>query len=95
MQFGNLFATRTRKLSLFQQSPFENKHLFAAIFFSSAAAVLVVYVPFFQEVFQTFPISAEYWFIPIAFAILLVILDELRKLAIRTYPDSLLAKIAW
>ena len=59
------------------------------------AAIIVVYVPFFQDIFQTYPVSIEYWLIPIPLALLLLILDELRKLFVRLYPNSKLAYLAW
>ncbi|CAD6909862.1 unnamed protein product, partial [Tilletia caries] len=53
------------------------------------------YVPAIQRIFLTREISAEYFFLPIAFGIVMISADELRKYVVRTYPRSFLAKIAW
>jgi sodium/potassium-transporting ATPase subunit alpha len=95
MQLGNLLATRTRKLSIFQQSPFKNPSMFPAMLASISAAVIIVYVPFFQNVFETYPIPWLYWFLHIPFAAALLLLDEIRKLLVRLYPQSILATLAW
>jgi sodium/potassium-transporting ATPase subunit alpha len=95
MQLGNLLATRTRKLSIFQQSPLKNPSMFPAMLASICAAVIMVYVPFFQSVFDTYPIPWLYWFLPIPFAAALLLLDEVRKLLVRIYPQSLIATLAW
>jgi sodium/potassium-transporting ATPase subunit alpha len=95
MQLGNLLATRTRKLSLFQQSPFKNPSLLPSMLASVSAAIIIVYVPFFQDVFETYPIPWLYWFLPIPFAASLLLLDEIRKLIVRIYPQSILATLAW
>jgi magnesium-transporting ATPase (P-type) len=94
-QFGNLLAVRTRKLSIFQHSPFNNHHLFIAMLISTCSAIIIIYVPFFQQVFLTYPIPLEYWVIPIPLALLLLILDELRKLLARMYPQSIIGYMAW
>ncbi|KAL7750759.1 hypothetical protein RI367_003716 [Sorochytrium milnesiophthora] len=95
LQFGNLFATRTRRASIFQQNPLRNWRLFAAMAGSIIVAAIVVYVPFFQTTFQTGSVPAEYWFIPLPVSLLIVILDEMRKWFVRTHPDSFLARLAW
>ncbi|TPX34759.1 hypothetical protein SmJEL517_g02752 [Synchytrium microbalum] len=95
MQWGNLFATRTRHLSLLQHSPVSNPKLFIAPLISLSFALLVLYVPWFQTTFGTSPIPVKFWLIPIPFAIFILIADELRKLATRLYPNSFIAKMAW
>lgn len=55
----------------------------------------ILYVPFFNNVFQTAPIPLEFWFIPIPLAIGMLLMDETRKLIVRSYPKSFIAKIAW
>ena len=68
MQWGNLLMTRTRRLSILQQPPIgprttRNLYIFAAMGFTLSILVLFVFIPFFQNVFNTRSIAVEYWFI--------------------------------
>lgn len=40
-------------------------------------------------------VPAEYIFLPLAFALGLLLLDEGRKYLVRMYPKGILAKLAW
>ncbi|KAH8556555.1 K, P-type ATPase [Umbelopsis sp. PMI_123] len=97
--FGNLFASRTRRLSVLQKNPFwgpsKNWRIPIAMCISIAIVAFVLYVPFFNNTFQTAPIPLEFWFIPIPLAIGMLLMDEIRKLLVRTYPKSFIAKVAW
>ncbi|KAI0735310.1 sodium-potassium ATPase [Earliella scabrosa] len=95
MQWGNLFATRGRKLSIVQHTPLSNPYTFAAAAVALCIGIFFHYVPWFQNVFQTRPIPVEFFFIPITFGLGLLLLDEARKLLVRQYPKSILAKVAW
>ncbi|WVF73077.1 hypothetical protein IAT40_007896 [Kwoniella sp. CBS 6097] len=102
MQFGNLLATRTRRLSLFQANPFafsdpskRNYWIIPSMLSSLAFLFFFSYVPFFQHTFLTRGVPVEHIFIPFAFAIGLFSLDETRKFFVRRYPKGFLAKIAW
>lgn len=68
MQWGNLLATRTRRLSIFQQPPLgpkttRNLYIFMAMGFTISILILIVFIPFFQNVFHTRNVAVEYWFI--------------------------------
>ncbi|KAL0576968.1 hypothetical protein V5O48_005010 [Marasmius crinis-equi] len=100
IQWGNLLATRTRRLSIFQQNPLwgektRNLWLVPAMLMALGLACLFSYIPWFQEVFLTRGVNVEFYFLPIAYGVGLVFLDEMRKLWNRTYPKSLLARWAW
>ncbi|KAK7001680.1 calcium ATPase [Favolaschia claudopus] len=99
MQWFNLLSTRTRRLSLFQQNPFapatRNLFLFPAMLIALGLACFFSYVPGIQKVFLTRGISAEFFFLPMAYGSVVLFLDEMRKLWNRTHPSSFLAKIAW
>ncbi len=96
--FGNVFLTRTNFRSLFQRPPFikksRNLWLFAAIITSLSFALLIVFVPPINSLFKTRPIPAQYFFLPLAIAMFMLALDELRKLAVRR-KISLFVKTAW
>ncbi|KDQ14226.1 hypothetical protein BOTBODRAFT_55652 [Botryobasidium botryosum FD-172 SS1] len=95
MQWGNLLATRTRKLSIFQHLPSKNWYIFPAMLTALILAIFFSYVPFFQRTFLTRGISVEYYFLPMAFAACIVLLDEARKYWVRQNPSGILAKLAW
>ncbi|CUA71243.1 sodium/potassium-transporting ATPase subunit alpha [Rhizoctonia solani] len=95
MQWGNLLATRSRKLSIFQHKPSGNWYIFPAMICALAIGIFFSYVPFFQKTFLTRGVPVEHYFLPVAFGIGLLFLDEARKYIVRRYPNGLLAKLAW
>ncbi|KAI0363433.1 calcium ATPase [Pilatotrama ljubarskyi] len=58
-------------------------------------AVVNLYGPGLQDAFDTRPIPRIFWGIPFGFALGLLTMDEIRKLLVRTYPNSILARMAW
>ncbi|KAH6894216.1 hypothetical protein B0T10DRAFT_527113 [Thelonectria olida] len=100
MQWFNLLSVRTRRLSIIQHPPLFNKqtqnwYLFPAILFALAMALFWLYPHVFQRVLQTAPVPVEHWFLPMAFGMGLLLLDEARKYCVRTWPNGILARIAW
>ncbi|WVQ67031.1 uncharacterized protein L199_005224 [Kwoniella botswanensis] len=102
MQFGNLLATRTRRLSILQSNPFKwsdetqrNYWIIPSMIVSICFLFFFSYVPFFQNTFLTRGVPVEHIFIPFTFALGLLLLDELRKYFVRRYSKGILAKIAW
>ncbi|KAI0936197.1 hypothetical protein AcV5_004394 [Taiwanofungus camphoratus] len=95
MQWGNLFATRSRKLSIFQHTPVSNWSVFPACGMALCIGIFFSYVPWFQGVFQTRPIAPEFFFIPITFGLSVIFLDESRKYFVRRYPSGFVAFLAW
>ncbi|KAF9554795.1 sodium-potassium ATPase [Agrocybe pediades] len=95
MQWGNLLATRGRRLSIVQHTPLRNLYLLPTAIMALGIALFFCYVPWFQRVFQMRPVPAEHIFIPMTFGLALLILDEVRKLLVRKYPKGVLAKISW
>lgn len=100
MQLFNLLATRTRRLSIFQQPPVFNKDtqnllLFPAMVFAVVVVFVFCYPPSVQAAIGTTTIPVEYWFFPVSFGIGLLVLDEGRKAAVRRWPGGLLDRLAW
>ncbi|KAI0824955.1 calcium ATPase transmembrane domain M-containing protein [Trametes gibbosa] len=91
MQYGALLATRNRRVSLLQSNPLwgPRRNLVVPLGMVATALVAVVnlYGPGLQKVFDTTPIPGMFWGIPFAFALGILAVDELRKLLVRTYPD--------
>ncbi|KAF8987235.1 sodium-potassium ATPase [Cyathus striatus] len=95
MQWGNLLATRGRRLSIIQHKPQSNWYIFPAAVLALCIGIFFCYVPWFQKVFQTRPIPVEHFFIPITFGIALLLLDEVRKLVVRTKPNGFISWLSW
>ena len=99
MQWFSVMALRTRHLSIFSHPPIFNSKtrnllLFPAILFSLVVALVFTLSPGIQYL-GCDKVPMEHWFIPMAFGIGLLCLDELRKMAVRKYPGGFFAKIAW
>lgn len=100
MQWFNLMAVRTRRLSILQQPPLwreatQNVYLFPAIVFALVVAVIFLYIQKLQVVLGTTSVPVEHYFLPMAFGLAILLLDEGRKWCVRTYPKGVLARIAW
>ncbi|EAW15042.1 cation-translocating P-type ATPase [Aspergillus clavatus NRRL 1] len=100
MQWFNLMAIRTRRLSIFSHPPAFNKNtqnllLFPAILFALVMAVFWLYIPPLQNVLDTTSVPVEHYFLPAAFGLGILGLDELRKAGVRRWPQGILAKMAW
>jgi sodium/potassium-transporting ATPase subunit alpha len=93
-------ATRTRRLSIFQQPPAFNKAtqnlwLFPAIGFALVVIFIFLYIPGLANAINSSPIPVEYFFLPIAFGLWILFADEVRKWWVRKYPDGWFAWLAW
>jgi len=84
VQFGNLIGAKNQRAHIWQSNPLlgksKNYFLIASIPISLVLAVIAVYVPALNSVFQTAPIEWEFWFLPLYFAFALFFLHEIRKL---------------
>jgi sodium/potassium-transporting ATPase subunit alpha len=63
--------------------------------FAICVAFIFCYIPGLQKTIATREVPVEHWFLPAAFGLGLLILDEVRKYCVRKWPNGLLAKIAW
>jgi sodium/potassium-transporting ATPase subunit alpha len=95
MQFANLNSVRNKRQSIFQNGPQHNKWLIAGPLVSLVIAIFVTEEPGLQNLFGTAHVPLEFWFLPIPLAVGLLLMDELRKLAVRTWPQGLIARVAW
>ncbi|KAG0699620.1 hypothetical protein DFH29DRAFT_936038 [Suillus ampliporus] len=99
MQYGNLLAIRNRRVSLLNSNPLWGPRKNYAVPIGMAAtamiAVINLYGPGLQRVFLTTPIPGMFWGPPFAFGLGILCVDEVRKLIVRTYPKSIIAKMAW
>ncbi|KAF9317706.1 hypothetical protein BGZ91_005308 [Linnemannia elongata] len=99
MQWGNVLSIRNRRMSILQADPIRPKRrnlwLFAGMFMSLLMAIFVTEVPWINQIMLTNPVPIKYWFLPFPCALAVLLLDEMRKLMLRTFPNSIFGKLAW
>lgn len=98
-QFGTLLACRNRTVSIFESNffagPRKNLTILISMFTTIVVSAFVIYVPAIQNVFKTANIPLKFWFIPFGFAVMIVLMDEVRKALARAMPNSFISKMAW
>ncbi|KAG6894749.1 hypothetical protein C0992_004879 [Termitomyces sp. T32_za158] len=99
LQLGNLLSVRNKRLSFLQADPIRKQRRNIWLFFGALLAliiaILVTKTPGIQKLFLTVPVPLEFWFIPLPLSLSILLMDEIRKLLVRTYPKGFLARIAW
>jgi magnesium-transporting ATPase (P-type) len=78
-QMGNLFAQRSEHTSVFRSKPFSNRLIWVAVAVALAVVSVVIYVPFFQRLFNTASFPASNWLFLLALSPIVLLADELRK----------------
>lgn len=90
MQYGGLLSVRNRRVSILQSNPLwgprRNLVVLMGMIGTALIAVVNLYGHGLQRVFGTAPIPGMFWGIPFSFALGILIMDEIRKLVVRTYP---------
>jgi P-type Ca2+ transporter type 2C len=82
-QIGAVFGCRTDRASVFSIGLFSNRLVLAGIAFELVLLSLLIYVPFFQGVFNTAPLGWIEWAFVLAWTPIIFLLDELRKALLR------------
>jgi len=78
-QIGNVFACRSPKESVFSIGFFTNRLIFLGIAVELLLQLFIVYHPWGNKIFGTYPISLSAWLVLIPFAVFLLFADEARK----------------
>jgi potassium/sodium efflux P-type ATPase len=86
MQVANVFNCRSEKYSAFRVGFFSNRRIFWSIAISLAFTCILIYVPFFQKIFQTIGIGWKDWAMLVAFMVIIFLLEELRKKIWKAVP---------
>ncbi|MGO1469048.1 MAG: calcium-translocating P-type ATPase, SERCA-type [Tissierella sp.] len=73
------YSTRSRTHTIFEIGLFSNKSLVYGTLFSFALTIAVIYIPFLQPIFDTFPMGFEDWRIVLTFAFIPLIVGEVFK----------------
>jgi sodium/potassium-transporting ATPase subunit alpha len=99
LQLGNILSIRNKRMSILQADPLRKKRrnpwLLISACISISIAVFVTEEPGIQSLFGTASVPWEFWLIPFPLALGILVMDEMRKLCVRTWPNGLLARIAW
>ena len=82
-QIGNLFAHRAERNSIFRMSWFSNRLIWIGITTELIFIILVIYVPFLQNLIGVAPFSVAYWLFLFAWTPSLLVVDEIRKALLR------------
>lgn len=82
-QIGVVLCARTENASVFKNSIFKNRTILLGIAFELLLILSFMYVPFMNEFLQTAPIGGVEWIYLIMCPILIISLDEIRKLIVR------------
>ena len=89
-QYGSLLSVRNRRVSMVHSNPLwgprRNLVVPCSMLATAAIAVINLYGPGLQMVFNMRPIPGMFWGLPFSFALGILMMDELRKLIVRTYP---------
>jgi Ca2+-transporting ATPase len=82
-QMGHALALRSHRESLFSLNFFSNRLLLVAVGLTVAVQMLAVYTPFFNNLFNTTPLTAEQLLICMVLSTVVFIAVELEKVFIR------------
>ena len=96
-QYGTLLSVRNRRVSMVHSNllwgPRRNLVIPCCMVGTALIAVVNLYGPGLQQVFNMRPIPGMFWGLPFAYALGILMMDELRKLIVRTYPKVTLSSL--
>ena len=78
-QIANGLQCRSMRNSVFRIGFFKNKYIFLGIATELLLIFAFAYVPFFQDFLRTGPLEPEHWLLILPFAILIFVVEEIRK----------------
>jgi len=87
-QWFRIWSVRSEDKSIFHQNPFTNPYLVAATALVIVWQLLALYTPFMQQVLRTVPLAWSDWITIISVAASVVVVEEIRKLAVRLRRKS-------
>ena len=87
MQIMNAFICRHPRESVFHTAWFGNRLLLLGIVLEIILILLIVYTPLGNSMFGTAPIGINVWLYAIPFCLVMLILDELRKVLLRYFSQ--------
>lgn len=94
-QMANVLTRRTSHQSLWNVGLFSNKLILWGILVEIVLIGIIVYLPFTQPFFGTQPLSLIELLLGVPFAILILLLEELRKYALRNNVKFVQRYLSW
>ena len=88
MQIANVFACRSEKYSAFKIGFFNNGLILWGILFELLFTATLIYLPFFQEIFNTIGLGWKDWGLLFIFMVVIFILEEFRKKILFKHQSS-------
>jgi P-type Ca2+ transporter type 2C len=82
-QMGNVLASRSERESLFRQGLFSNLPLLGAVLLTIALQLTIVYVPVFNPIFRTAPLTLPELTVCLLLSVLVFALVEIEKYLVR------------
>mgnify|MGYP003395909267 FL=1 len=82
-QWFNAWNCRSESKSIFRMNPFSNKYLVWATVTVISLQLLAIYTPVMNTYLKTVPLNFSDWMALVPIAILIVIVEEIRKLFFR------------
>lgn len=79
-----VFSVRSAKYTMFELGVFTNKKLTQGVAISFMLMLIIIYIPFLNPIFKTFPLGLKEWKIVLALGFIPLILGETVKLVKRT-----------
>lgn len=74
--------------SLLTMPPWTNNWLILAIASSVTVHCVILYIPFFNDIFGIMPLDVSEWILVIMFSFPVVLLDEVIKFGVRTFAPK-------
>lgn len=87
-QWFNSFNCRYLEHSLFRKKIVVNRYLWISLAINIALQVFAVYTPFMQKILKTVPLSWKEWLLAFMCGVVLVLLEELRKLVSKIFHKA-------
>lgn len=75
-----VFSVRSPKYSIIKMGFFSNMKLIQGVSFSFFLMLIIIYIPFLNPIFSTFPLGLAEWFIILLLALIPLVLGEITKL---------------
>ena len=77
------YSSRSQKFTLFKIGFFTNKSMVLATAFAFLLMLVVLYIPFMQDIFYTFPLGLLDWEIVLSFAFIPLVIGEIAKISFK------------
>lgn len=78
-QLARAYSTRSELFSIFKIGPFSNKYMQYAVLSSGVGLLLVLYIPFLRDIFDTTLLNGSHWAILIPLLLFPTVIAELTK----------------